>query len=234
MRAEPLIAEDLMLLMMDDRSGAIAGAGTLMYALGGAVLAELALLGRVETEESTSFLGGLSGPTVHGVGSDPLPDPLLQQGWDTVAEKPRRAQTLLITIGTPLREPIIDRLIERGHLHRETKKVLGLFTATKLPAAGDGYEAALLARVRGVLVDGSTPDPRTGVLIALLSASGTLTSLHRDIPWGTTTYQRSKEIEAGNWGAGAVGTAVERTTAAIAASGAAAVAAATVAANSGN
>ncbi|MFD3505193.1 GPP34 family phosphoprotein [Streptomyces sp. NPDC058678] len=47
MQKDLLIVEDLMLLMFDDSSGAIAGAGTLHYTPGGAVLVELAQGGRI-------------------------------------------------------------------------------------------------------------------------------------------------------------------------------------------
>jgi hypothetical protein len=41
-----------MLLLMDDDGASIQAAGTLYYTLGGAVLTELALLGRIETDDS--------------------------------------------------------------------------------------------------------------------------------------------------------------------------------------
>ncbi len=43
-----------------------------------AVLVELALLGRVETDEGPA---GLNGPKVIAVGDGPLPDPLLQSAY---------------------------------------------------------------------------------------------------------------------------------------------------------
>ncbi|SNY24210.1 Golgi phosphoprotein 3 (GPP34) [Paractinoplanes atraurantiacus] len=64
-----------MLLLLDDETGTPAAAGTLPYALGGAVLVELALMGRVETD----------GKKVHAAGEGPLGDPLLQDAYDKVA-----------------------------------------------------------------------------------------------------------------------------------------------------
>ena len=49
-----LIAEDLLLLLLDEESGKVAGSDTAEVALGGAVLAELAILGAVTVEERTS------------------------------------------------------------------------------------------------------------------------------------------------------------------------------------
>ncbi|WP_250008384.1 GPP34 family phosphoprotein [Actinoplanes sp. M2I2] len=206
-----LIVEDLMLLLLDDETGTPAAAGTLYYTLGGAVLVELAMLGRIESD----------GSKVRAAGTGPLPDPLLQDAYDKVAEKPRGAQTLLITIGTGLWEPVIDRLLERGLIRREKKRVLGLFSMNQLPAADFEHEASLRARIRAVLVDGEEPDTRTAALTALLSASGALPMLRPQLAWSGPVARRAKELEQGNWGAAAVNTAVARTAAAIAASTAA-------------
>ncbi len=214
-----LIVEDLMLLMLDDKTGTPAGAGTLHYALGGAVLVELALLGRIETDGA----GALNGPKVLAVGEGPLPDPLLQSAHDKIAEKPRRVQSLLLHIGGGLYKPLMERLVEQGHIRREKKKVLGLFSMTLSPANDTGYESALRQRVAAVLEDGESPDARTAAVIALLSSSGTLPSLHPVPKWSTKVYQRAKELEQGNWGAEAVNTAVTRTAAAIAAASTAVV-----------
>ena len=74
-----------MLMLLDDETGVEAGAGTLHYTLGGAVLVELALLGRIDIDEGRA---GLNGPEVLAVGDDPLSDPLLQSAYEKVAERP--------------------------------------------------------------------------------------------------------------------------------------------------
>ena len=206
-----LIVEDLTLLLLDDETGTPAAAGTLYYTLGGAVLVELALLGHIETD----------GKKVYAVEGEPPADPLLRDAYEKVAEKPRSAQTLLITIGTKLWEPVIDRLLERGLIRREKKKVLGLFSMNQLPAADFEHEAALRARIRAVLVDGEQPDTRTAALIALLSGSGALPMLRPQLAWSGPVIKRAKELEQGPWGAAAVETAVARTAAAMAVSTAA-------------
>lgn len=217
--SDMLIVEDLMLLMLDDKTGTPAGAGTLHYALGGAMLVELALRGRVETDGPA----GLNGPKVVAVGDGPLSDPLLQSAYDTVAERSQRVQPLLLGVGGGLRVPVMERLVERGLIRREKKRVLGLFPVTLAPANDTGYEAELRRKVCAVLADGESPDTRTAAVIALLSASGTLPSLHPAPKWSGAVYRRGKELEEGSWGAAAVSTAVTRTAAAIAAASAAVV-----------
>lgn len=117
-----LLVEDLALLLADDRTGTPAGAGTLHYSLGAAVLVELALLGRVETQEKS----WLSGSVVHATAEGPLPDPLLQDAYDTIAQKPQPVTSLLMTIGADLWTPILHRLSDRGLVSQEKRRFLGI------------------------------------------------------------------------------------------------------------
>ncbi|WP_430790261.1 GOLPH3/VPS74 family protein [Actinoplanes sp. G11-F43] len=203
-----LLVEDLMLLLLDDDTGVPAAAGTLPYALGGAVLVELALLGRVETD----------GRKVHAVGDGVLDDPLLREAYDKIAEKPRGAQSLLLHIGGSLWEPVIDRLIDQGMIRRDKKRILGVFKMKTLPATEARHETEVRDRIRSVLVDGTEPDSRTAALIALLSSSGALPMLRPQLAWSSAVYQRAKELEQGHWGAEALNSAVAATAAALAVS----------------
>ncbi|MEV4731507.1 GPP34 family phosphoprotein [Saccharopolyspora sp. NPDC049426] len=54
---------------------------------------------------------------------------------------------------------------------------------------------------------------RTAALIAVLSASGVLLTLHPAPKWSCRVAKRAEEIEQGSWGASAVNTAVARTAA---------------------
>ncbi|WP_455356653.1 GOLPH3/VPS74 family protein [Streptomyces sp. SYSU K217416] len=223
MQNKTLIVEDLMLLMIDDKSGAIAGAGTLYYTLGGAVLVELGLGGHVTVDENDKGMNGLK---VHAVAGDPPSDPMLQTAHEKIAERVRGVQTLLIEIGTGLREPVLERLVERGMMRQESKKTLGVFRSTSTTSADTTHKKALMEKVRAVLVDHQEPDARTAAVIGLLLASGTLPSLHRSIPWSGEIIERAKELEQGSWAAGAVNTAVMRTVAAVSAGSAVAITAA--------
>lgn len=220
MQDEPLIVEDVLLLNLDDTYGIPAGAGTLYQTLGGAVLVELALLGRIEPDESRSWW---KGTPVLAVGEGPLPDPVLQDAYDKVAERPRPVQTLLVTLGAELWTPVVERLIERGRLRRERRRFLGVIPTTRLPAEDLAYESALRERMREVLEDGADPDPRLAAIIALISAGGTLPSLHPLPRWSGRVATRAKELEQGHWGAEAVHSAVAQMAAVVSAATAAAV-----------
>ncbi|WP_089156364.1 GOLPH3/VPS74 family protein [Micromonospora sp. NBS 11-29] len=198
----PTLVEDLLLLLFQPRSGTIAGENTLFYVLGGAVLADLALGGHLSTEAQGR---------IRSVADRPPSDDLLRPGWDYLCAKPRGAQTALAAIGPPLREPVLDRLIARGHIDQEPHRVLGLFRTTALREGRTGRRARLLADVRQALSEGTPPPARVAALAALLSASGTLPQFHREIPWTSSVITRAKELERGDWGADAAAQAVTRT-----------------------
>lgn len=198
----PTLVEDLLLLLFQPRSGTIAGENILFYVLGGAVLADLALGDHLTTVDRGR---------VRSVAGHPPSDGLLRPAWDYLAEKPRGVQTALAAIGPALRKPVLERLIARGDIDQEPRKVLGLFRTTALRDGRTERRARLLADVRQVLVDGAEPQARIAALAALLSASGTLPQFDREIPWTSAVIARAKELERGDWGADAAAAAVTRT-----------------------
>lgn len=206
----PTLVEDLLLLLVQPRHGTIAGEGTLFYVLAGAVLAELGLVGGVETDTA-----GPTGATRIRAVPDRAPaDPILRSAWDYVSDKPRGVQTVLAAVGPALRAPVLDRLIDAGHITRSSRKLLGLIDTSTLAAGTTGRRDELVAAVRAVLVDGADPDARTAALAALLSGSGTLPQFDREIGWTSAVITRAKQLEQGNWGADAAAQAVARTVAA--------------------
>ncbi|PRZ08200.1 Golgi phosphoprotein 3 GPP34 [Isoptericola sp. CG 20/1183] len=204
--AAPTLAEDLLLLLFQPRSGTIAGENTLYYVLAGGVLADLALGEHVRTTRSPG------GNVRVGAVEDRAPsDPVLRSAWDYVAGKPRGVQTVLAAIGPGLRAPLLENVVARGDIRQESRTVLGLFRSTALVDGGTPRRAELVESVRAVLVDGAEPTPRVAALGGLLAGSGTLPQLHREIPWTTPVIKRAHELERGTWGAQAAGAAVART-----------------------
>lgn len=203
---QPTLAEDLLLLLMQPGSGAIAGEGTLFYTLAGAVLTELGFAQNVRTGSGLS-----GGATVEAVADRRPADPLLRTAWEYVAGKPRGVQTVLAAMGPTLRQPLLERLTDRGDVRRVQRRSLGLFTRSALVVGQNGRRDRLLADVRAVLVDKADRGPRVEALAALLYASGTLPQFDRDIPWTSAMVARAEELTAGNWGADAAANAVTRT-----------------------
>lgn len=208
---DPLLAEDLLLVLFDPASGTIAAEGTLYYLLGGAVLTQLAIDGHVESQARDPFRG----PLVTALDGPPPSDPLLAAILDDHLRSPSGAQAFIAAIGPTLREQLLDRLVARGEVDRERGRVLGVIPSTRLHVSPTGRRSTLVERIRAVLVDGEAPDARTRALIAILSAGGTLVSLHREVPWTGAVATRAAQLARGDLGADAAGEAVTRTTNAI-------------------
>jgi len=208
-RTRTLITEDLLLVLFQPDSGTIAGEYTLFYVLAGGALTDLAQHGHATIEDA-----GVRGVRIHAAG-DPPEDELLRPMWDYISQKPRGVQTVLAASGPTLREPVLDRLVRRGDIGRQKRRVLGLFPSTALVDGGSGRRAELVARMRAALVDGEQPTAHIAALVALVSASGSLPVLHREIPWSSATATRAKNLEQGDWAAEAAAAAVTRTMVAV-------------------
>lgn len=223
-----LVAEDLLLLLLDDEKGTLAAASHARPVLGGALLVELALEGLVEVEERTSVWRSAKVRSV--AGAAPPGDPLLAAALGIVAERPRAAQDLVGRLGKGAREQLLQRLVERGVLERRDGRILGLFPHTTWPAADVEHERQVRQRLQDVLVTGVDPDARTAALAGLLAA---VDQAHRQVDRGSLSARqvkkRAKAVAEGAWAAEAVRDAVQ---AAQAATTAAVVAATTAASTS--
>ena len=206
----PTLAEDLLLVLFQPDSGAIAGENTLYYVLAGAVLAELTFNESVTT--TTTRTGSTSVEAVKGRAPS---DEILRSAWDYAADKPRVVQTMLAAIGPALRQPLLERLIARGDIRQENGKVLGMLKKTTLKDGVSGRRSGLIREIRSVLVDGVEPTPRVAALAALMWASGTLHQFDPEIPWNSVVITRAQELERGNWNAESATQAVARATAAM-------------------
>ncbi|MFC4786903.1 GOLPH3/VPS74 family protein [Nocardioides sp. MAHUQ-72] len=208
-----LIAEDLLLLLLDDEKGTLSASSYADTALGGALLTELALLGAVTVPEKTSVWRSAR---VLPVAAARVEDPLLAEALATVAEKQRPAQDLVVRLGKGLRGRLAARLVERGILERHDSRALGLFPRKRWPTRDAGPELRVRAALTAVLVQGARPDERTAALVALLAA---IDRAHKvvDHPGVSSreVRRRAKEVAEGAWAAKAVRDAIQAATAAI-------------------
>ncbi|MCG5220843.1 GOLPH3/VPS74 family protein [Streptosporangium sp. KLBMP 9127] len=193
------IAEEILLLAFSETEGRqLIGSTELAPSLAGAMLAELALAGRLELSEKKIAV----------TDSTPLGDEELDAVLARMAEegKERKAEWWVYRLRSgKLRERLLARLAERGVLSEQKGKVLGIFPTTRWPERDGSVEAEVRARVAGAL-GGATPDERTAVLIAVMHAA----KLDRKAFPGASK-ERIKEITEGAW----AGEAVAKTIASI-------------------
>jgi len=157
--------EEIVLLALDDKTGAQLHlpVTALSYGLAGAVLADLAVAGKIDTDsERLTVLD--SSPT-----GDPLLDPWLAL---IAAETKVRSVAYWLSVLSDRRkeieQPALDRLLARGILRRQDKKILWVIGLRRYPTV-DGHERTEVRTRLGQLILGEDlPDPRDAMLISLL------------------------------------------------------------------
>lgn len=202
-----LIAEDLLLLIVDDESGKLTTTTYVDSVLGGALLVELALTEVVEVVEPDSRWARAKVRVRPGAS---LPaDEVLREARNLVAEKDRPAQDLVNRLGKGVRDRLLGRLADRGILRLEEDKVLGLFPRKRWPAVDSTREDEVRRHLAAVLLEGAEPDEHTAALVALLHA---IDRAHRTLENGDRSNRevkaRAKQVAEGDWAAKAVRDAV--------------------------
>ena len=208
-----LIAEDLLLLLLDDQSGK-PNTGHLDLALGGAVLVDLALDGLVEAASHGSLLGAAKLRRAPGAMAG---DRILAGALAAVAEN-KPAQKLVVKVGKGLLDPLAERQRRRGVLDRREEKVLGLVTRTRWPSRDPSRKEAIRRGLVVILVQGGRADARSAALIGLLLA---VHRLHRTVSHpdasARSVKKRAKEVAEESWASPTIKDAVAVATAATAA-----------------
>ena len=139
-----LIAEDLLLLLTDDRTGKLAvSSNQVDVALGGAVLLELALAHRVDVAgESEAVRKGRLVVT----DASPTSDALLDEALATLGTKQgKKPKDVVTALGKGLRDRLHARLADRGLLREASGKILGIFPTRHWPANDTAHENAVRA-----------------------------------------------------------------------------------------
>jgi len=158
--------EEIVLLALDDKTGAPLAlpVTALSYGLAGAVLADLAVAGKVDTDDKKLTV---LDPTPTG---DPLLDPWLALiAAEKVSHPVAHWLSVLADRQKEIEQPALDRLLSRGILKREDKKILWVIGLRRYPTV-DGHERTEVRTRLGQLILGEDiPDPRDAVLISLLS-----------------------------------------------------------------
>lgn len=217
-----LLAEDLLLLLLDDDRGDLAVQGTpgawapevaaSELVLGGAVLAELELAGAV------ALRGGVAGlpwqvvltPTAYAPGG-PADDPVLRAALQRVESLPWDPEGLVTNLGDGLPLVLAGRLAERGFVHHVADGGPGSRGQVRWPAADRAREQDVRRRVLDVLIGGVAPDRWTRTLVVLLTAARLLELVvpadRMPLP---EAYRRGGLLVGGSWPASAMQRAASR------------------------
>lgn len=167
MSAHLSFVEELLLLGLDDRTGALLPTPVMgfNYALAGAVLADLALAGRIDTD--------LQQLTV--LSKEPTGDALLDPTLAVIVASPT-PQTVSHWLGVfssqrgELEREGLARLVSRGILRREDKKILWVFGVRRYPTVDNQERTEVKTRLSNLILGDDLPDAHDAVLISLLTA----------------------------------------------------------------
>jgi hypothetical protein len=211
------LAEDLLLLALDDEEGTVSWrhAPALPYGLGGAILMDLVLRGRIASADRRFVVGD---PAATG-------DAVLDAGLAAIraADKPHDARYWVKRFGRRpgVQEQLARRLVARGILHEQERTFLRVFHAPRFPTGDPGPEAALRAGLRAAVLGDAAPDRRTVLLLSLLHACHLADGLFPAAERGDIR-RRVKDLVAGERFGEAVGQAIADVVAATTATAAAA------------
>jgi hypothetical protein len=203
------LAEELVLLAYEDSGKAQLSGTNLDLGLGGALLLELALTGRVDVVDKRVVVADPS----------PVGHPLVDGALDRVrAEgRSRKPKDWVSRLSKQARPAVLRGLVAAGILESEEDKVLLVFTRTRYPSAHGvepPAETEARQRLRAAVTGTADPDPRTAALCALVAAVGLDRKVFPDLP-RKLVKERLKRIGEGAWAATAVRKAIEEIQAAI-------------------
>lgn len=160
------LAEELLLLALEDEEGKVSGAasGSLECGLAGAVLMELALADRISLDSGKVVVAD----------SSPIGERVLDDALEKIAKssKVRDAEHWIsggLDSGA-LKDALQDGLVEKGVLASEQHKVLWVIPIQRYPERDGEPEQELRERIRAVLLEGQPPEPRLAAMIALIKA----------------------------------------------------------------
>ena len=198
--------QQMLLLILRDREGTVESrAGMYRIALGGAIFCELMLQGRIEIEEGKKAWVSVADQT-------PMSDPLLDEALEMISTKRRRQASAWINslAGMKrLRHRIAEGLCRQHILKDSQDTVLLIFKRKIYPTIDPLPERALLKDIKAAINSTTSQvDARTGLLISLANATGTLRA-HFDKRELKRRARRIEQIAEGQLLSGAAKAAVQ-------------------------
>ncbi len=204
------LGEEIMLLSLDDETGAAKGESAARWGVAAGMLLELVMAGRVTVK------GGrveVFDPTPTG---DALLDGRLGRltRWVHETSSSRKVVAWLTRDHAKGSQDVVDSLVARGLVTEEKHRALGVFPVRRYPETDGTVERELRARLAAVVLGGAEPDARTSALVALVHATGMHRQAFPDLP-KKQVAPRMAEIAEGHWVGVSVGEAIRDLQAAI-------------------
>lgn len=157
-------AEEILLLFLDDESGKFENMyyEEFKYALAGAVLMDLALRGKIDTDLEKLSVADAT-PT-----GEKILDGFLKEISDTSEEMNTFYWVSEIAkSGAEIRDMALGSLVERGILRVEEKKILWVIGVRRYPTVDDTQEKEVRRRLTDLLNTDEIPTPHDVVLVSL-------------------------------------------------------------------
>ena len=167
------LVEEVLLLLLRDDDGRFVHVSRLSLdrAIAGAVLMDLAMENRIDTDLENLILidgaplgDGLLDPTLAQIAAAEAGEDGTRDSRYWVEHTSKHADEI--------REKALERLVERGILERQENRFLWVFRSRRYPAIDGRVEREVKLRIMGVLFSDEIPDPRDIVLICLADACG--------------------------------------------------------------
>ncbi|MCO6005876.1 GPP34 family phosphoprotein [Actinoallomurus purpureus] len=186
-----MLAEELLLLAYDLRGKCRIGPVELDCGVGGAMLSELTLAGRLRLDDTALAV----------TDTEPVGDPILDALLADVAGSPRsRTPQEWVTRlrATDHQQRLLARLADRGQVAVDRHRTLGVFVETRYPVRDIVGLWEAQQRVVAAVTTGAPADARTLALGALVAASGLGKAVFSTSGNWRTLRDRMREMTAGD------------------------------------
>ena len=186
--------EEIILLLLDDEGGNFVRVPewSMQCALAGAVLMDLALENRIDTDPNQLIL----------VDSTPVGDDLLDPTLARIAEATETHDTRFWIQDTAqrahqIRERALERLVSHGILHVRDESFLWVFQSRRYPVVDGKADREVKLRILEVLFSDEIPDPRDIVIVCLAEACGIFRELlsRRELEHATARIEQVRKLD---------------------------------------
>ena len=189
-------AEEVVLLLLRDDDGKFVHVPSWLLdrILAGAVLMDLAMEYRIDTDPERLVL----------LDDTPVGDSLLDPTLARIAEDREGAERDArywveqeATHAEEIREEALNRLVEVGILEREDDRFLWVFKSRRYPVVDGKAEREVKLRIMGVLFSDEIPDPRDVVIICLADACGLFRELlpKRELEQASVRIEQVRKLD---------------------------------------